>query len=501
MQTETHKVTYKGVTRLCHVDTFELTCEALIKEFGAGEIPKVEPIAVPAPVVQSPAVVAAPVTATVTDPAISESGKARAQADELLAREGGFSPAAPIYSIGTRVNSMGVENARKEQVEHAQKPFAIDAARDLVAQVRREDRQDLLPIETGSLRMDKTGRLVVGDPATPPTERYPLTARAFGSVFSRFPCASGVSYLRSCPEKLRAINFNHWATEVQRLEALDENRGKNLTVLRTRKGETGREVFAAVTPSYTAFDADKIGQALALAFPEDARASVDYDGDRLRFEGLWVSDVAANEFVAGEFFKAGVIIRSDDTGGGSIRVQSVLWRNLCLNLIILDRSIGVDVRIRHQGSVQKLAAEFRKAFNRALSSVNPFRVAWTGAMAEQNEAFVRSVQGTTSEDLSSLPPTGVLPGVFNGILERELVPVQGRRKDVIPKLLEMHAQDEAREAYGVSRASVVNAFTRYAHQVETDPFAADLIRAGAGQLLSSRAGRLPAPLPYAAIQL
>lgn len=480
MENATHKVTYKGETRSCTVDNYSDVVDELIEKHGKGAMPQFEPIADSDP---GPA------------PDNSLSGRLRAQADELTALEAGFAPKPPVFAIGTRVNDWGVDNARKSQLEHEQKPAAISVAEDLVRQVQAEQRRDTAPIATGQLRMDKSGRLVLpvmGEPGA--GTRHPLTPRAFDAVFGRFDCASGGAYLRSCPTKLRSINFNHWAVHTE------QHQPDSQTVLRLRNGEAGREVFASVSPRYTSFDADKIGQALALAFPPEAKGSLDYDGERLRLEGLWHSDVKPEDYVAGEIFKAGVIVRSDDTGSGSIRIQSVLWRNLCLNLIILDQSIGVDIRLRHSGSVGSLARNFRNAFQKALDSVEPFRKAWSRASAERDDRFVQRVQGTTSEDLSQMPPTAVLSGVFNGIMERDLVPLRGRRKDVVPKLLEMHAQDEAAEAYGVSRASVINAFTRYAHQVESDPFAADDIRAGAGKLLSAKAGRVPPPLPYLPIK-
>src|SRR5690606_3584258 len=104
--------------------------------------------------------------------------------------------------------------------------------------------------------------------------------------------------------------------------------------------------------------------------------------------------------------------------------------------------------------------------------------------------------GTTAENITGRPASEVLPGLFNGILQRELVRVPGRKPDTVQKLMELHSQDEAAPAYGVSRASIINAFTRYAHVVESDPFVADEIREGAGRLLSARAGHNPAPLPY-----
>jgi len=479
----THVVSYKGNTRNCTPETYQEVCDALIGQFGTGDVPNIAPLAPP--------------------PAVTrEDGKIRSEMDEHVALEEGFSPAQPIFSVGTRVNSDGVTNARAMQVNHDKKPSAVEVANKLVSIVQAEQRRDLPPRRSADLRMNREGLLVLPDERgdVGKGQLYPLTPRAFASLFSRFPCPSGIAYLKGCPALLRSRNFNHWAVEVQNLELQNGTKfsEQSRTVLRTRRGSKGPEIFTSVSPGYTPFDADKIGVALAKAFPPDAKGSLDYNGERMRLEGLWRTDVAPEEFVAGEFFKAGVIVRSDDTGAGSIRVQSVLWRNLCLNLIILDKAIGVDVRIKHTGSVEQLARRFRQAFSQALTSVEPFRKAWGYAMAEKDERLVQRVQGTTSEDLSKLPASAVLPGIFNGILERDLVPVRGRRKDIVPQLLQMHAQDEAAGAYGVSRASVLNAFTRYAHVLETDAFEADEIRSGAGRLLSAKAGREPAPLPYVA---
>lgn len=487
MDTEnaTHRVTYKNEERLCNSENYKEVVDELIEKLGPGERPSFKALMDDSP----------PKEQTQAGE-VSLSGRLRAQSDELTALDNGFSPKPPIYSIGTRVVEAGVKNARHAQIEHKEKPSAISVANQLVEQVLSERRQDTPALPTGQLRMDKHGQIVLPkDNIAGKGARFAMTKRAFDSVFSRFPCASGTAYLKSCPTKLRSINFNHWAVQTGEHQGDD-----NQTVLRLRNAEGERkEVFASVSPSYTAFDADKIGRALAKAFPEDAKGSIDYSGEKLRIEGLWLSDVAPEDYVAGEIFKAGVIVRSDDTGSGSIRVQSVLWRNLCLNLLILDKSIGIDIRIKHTGSVNALARRFQKAFQSSLSSVRPFQQAWSWASHERDQKLVERVQGTTSEDISKLPATAVLPGIFNGLLERDLVPVKGRRKEIVPKLLEMHTQDESADAYGVSRASVVNAFTRYAHQIETDPFEADEIRAGAGKLLSGRAGRDPAPLPYSPI--
>jgi hypothetical protein len=507
---DTHAIRYRGEVKTCTEATYELVCEDMIQRLGppsAGEYPRISPIgAAVVPVGtdlatpdERPPTVPAPAHADVKGGEMDLVAAARIAGQAELAEASGFAPAPPLYAAGTRVIDMGVENARREQMDHDAKPAARDLARQLVLAVQAEGRKDTAPIRVGSLRMTESGAIALPDgPEAGRGPRLPLNERAFASLMGRMPCRSGIAYLNDCPTKLRAINFNHWAVELTGREAKDDG-DPSEAVLRTRTVEGKRQVFAAVSPTYTAFDADKIGAALEMALPGDAKGVMEYDGQRTRMEALWRSNVAPEEFAAGEFFKAGVIIRADDTGAGSIRVQSVLWRNLCLNLIILDKAIGVDIRIRHVGSVEALAQKFREAFHTALGSLDGFRRAWGMAMKERDEVLVERIRAAHGEEVRGLSALELLPGLFNGIMEAELVRVPGRRKDVVPALLEMHRQDEAADTYGVSRASITNAFTRYAHRVNSDPFIADEIREGAGALLSGYKGREPKPLPYAAL--
>ena len=490
--TFTHTVSHNGRTEHCTPETFHAVCESFLQggvEWRDLNIVAVNKVATVAIVSRGDTIATpAPVAAAPGDLVVSATGAARALRDEKTAFASGFAPEPPIYKIGTIVNETGVDNARASQVAHDAKPFASAACALLQRRVEAEDRVDVDGVVLSALRMSKRGLLVLPD-----AHRMQVGTRAFGQLFNRFPCASGAAYLGDCTDELRAINFNHWAVATTASAPV-------AVKLRTRNGRNGvRVVYAAVGQNYPTFDVDKIAEALGQAFPADTRAVVDYDGTRVRVEGAWHTDINPTDFVAGEIFKACVLVRSDDTGGGSIRVQSAIWRNLCLNLIVLDKAIGVDIRIAHKGSVADLARKFRRAFAEALRSTAGFQTAWSKAFNERDAVLVSRSQGTTSDELHGMPIESVLQGLFNGIIERDLVPVRGRAKVVVPKLLEMHRQDEAAAAYGVSRASIVNAFTRYAHVVESDPFAADEIRAGAGSLLSTSRGREPAPLPYLAL--
>jgi hypothetical protein len=465
--------------------------QEMIREYGPGEIPVVDPIDLPekpegaSPVADtSPAPPPEPSQVTVNG--VSLTGKLRAEAMTNEAIAEGFRLRSTMYSVGTVVE--GQERVLQMQLAHEARPLARDVAASLVSRVKQEERKDIpVALLKSDIRMDDNGHVrLANDTSFIPSDH------ALDGFFQRFPCSGGGTYARSCPNILKAINFNYWVI------AEKEDKPKQV-VLRTRKVLQSpglHEVFAVVSPSYTAFDADKIGQALVLSFPEDARGVLQYDGYKFRVEGLWHSDVAPNEFVVGEIFKAGVLVSSDDSGAGSIRVRSVIWRNLCKNLLILDKSIGVDIRLRHLGDVEKLAKAFEEAFDRALQSVEPFRKAWGSAMAERDESLLQMVQGTTTEDITGKKASEVLPGIFYGVLQREMVPVRGKKKDVVKLLVEMHEQDELAAEYGYSRASIVNAFTRYSHIVESDPFAADEIREGAGSLLRMRGEKFAQTIPY-----
>jgi hypothetical protein len=77
-------------------------------------------------------------------------------------------------------------------------------------------------------------------------------------------------------------------------------------------------------------------------------------------------------------------------------------------------------------------------------------------------------------------------GVFRGLLDRELVKIPGRTEDIVQGLALCMAEDvSSATVHGLTRASVVNALTRYAHTVVGDPWTADSISRDAGKLLLS----------------
>jgi len=522
--TPTHSVTLNGETRLATVDTYQGICEELIAKHGGG-VPQVLPIAAATPMsAPAPASAPAPVaTIAVPTPAplaveagrVCIVGQARSMTDTDTAIASGFAPAQPLFTRGTRVNSTGVDNARRSRCEHDAKPTVAEYCTDFIGQIADEHRRDV-DARTGALRMDKEGRLVM-----PNGDRVLMTRRSLDGLTYRLG-VGGTTYLAKCKPELRAININHHCRDLQTVEDADNaadaatnpdrhTDAVSMSKVRVRDGRKGVEAFGVVSDSYTPFDVDRIADALRLAAPADARGTVTYDGTRARFEVAFHTDVQPEEFVAGEYFKAVAIVETADDGTGGIRVSAALFQNLCLNLIVIDTAKQYTANIRHVGSVEVLAERFRAGFEAALEKIGPFMRQWGYACHE--DALARAAKAAEVElpttDTGAVDIRAALPGLFNAIIERELVPVKlnGRKRaDVIASLVQKFDADDSsarRNPDGtdrgiVTRAAVANAFTRFAHEEpQSSPWDEDEIQRAAGALLWPQ-GRAttPAPLPY-----
>ena len=426
---------------------------------------------------------------------MDQAGLERAERDQKIAEDSGFSPEPPLFQLGEAATGMDRHRAEFDAL-----PIAREAVRELASVVKSEERRDIT-VPCHAIRMANDGQLATKLWRTPVTERcLPQFAKAIG-----MPGSPG-SYLASVWPELRAINVNRWTARLaeknDQAASVDPKHEPSTVVLRTRNAARGgREVFGAVSERFGAYDTDAICEAIGAAIPSDARADLTYDGYRMRFDGLWFTDTPVGTEVAGEIFKAGVRVRTTDTGGQSIIVEAVIWRNLCLNFIIIGQSAQPVARIRHIGSPEKMARHFRKAFTDSLKLVAGFRQVWGYAMNENVAERTSQIEVANGrEPLEAIPVSKLLPGLFNGLLERELVPLPKRnRAETVGNLVRMYERDEYRPTEP-TRASIVNAVTRYAHEVNDDPFVAADIEKAAGRLLyGKRANVSPAPLPYQAI--
>lgn len=515
---------------------YNLECELILRDTAPVPIqaPPKDPPPTP-PIKWVPVTPSRPVTPSMPNIEAGQvdsvgAARSRRDADALLAA--GFSPSDPVYERGSRVNETGVANARRSRIDHEQKPLVIDATTDLIARIRAERRRDVV-VNAGNIGMSDDGRIVVTGGKVGGADiddvAVAVNRSAFKSLVNRLGYA-GADYLARLPIKARAANVNMWrsvisgsdpelAAEAQQIAAAlgrsavgDAEECK--LRLRTKRDGT-EEAFAVVSPSYTSFDADLIADAVRRTcmttptmstsldgetFQADlsqARGRLTYDGTKTRMEVMFHSDIRPEVYVAGEFFKAGVLIRTDDTGGGSCKVVPVVWQNRCLNLIILEAVKGEEISILHLGDIASRTKKFEAAFQKSLRSIAHFLKAWGNACRE-------NVLEATGRAFANVPSSvdAALPGLFNGILEQKLVAIPGKRREVVNALVEQwRADDSGAKVHGLTRASLVNAFTRYAHTIQMDdPWAEDEIERDAGRLLFGRGQGTPGPVPFVSLE-
>lgn len=415
---------------------------------------------------------------------------------ELLANNG-FADAPAIYIDGISVapQRMARDNVLLQRRDYDQKPNAVEAFAAIGAAVRAEERKDITA-EQARVEMTDAGELHAG------AERYTIEGVAFAHLCSRLGYGGAQYLAEKCPPRLRAANVNAQGALIGIREAkaaLEAPKEKpfeaSRIVLRTRKRAApspGRSIFACVSPGYGAFDADLVADALREATPPEAKGGVSYDGRRSRFEIWFQTTAEPRHMAAGETFRAGVVVSSSDDAGGSIRGQSVSWQSLCKNLCIISTRAEDAFSIRHVGNVYELARKFKGGFATALGQIERFIVAWNYATEDDLRRGARAASDGPLPDSAEDLMRGVFRGLVGGA--RPTIKLPGRRKleELVEELVGCWRQDEssARAVHATSRASAVNAVTRYAHSyLDTlDPWAQDEVVRQASGLLWGRRG-------------
>jgi len=432
-----------------------------------------------APKVAKPAEVIPERTDAYSSPGISAEGAERAKADEVAAKAAGFAVQPPIYTIGSLVNSIGVENFRSSREDYEALPNVSDACTKLIGLVAGERRKDVV-VDAADLQMLEDGRLTRGGGALMVSERAL-------SGLANFVTPGGAAYLKACPTDLRALNVNHWleravvedARATKQLVGEWEDEGCNgpqpgpvmrlrEITLRTRTNTNRREVFAVVGPRYGAHDVDAIAEQVmqAPAIPKGAKCEIVYDGYKARMDVLFHSNVQPERVVAGEIFKAGILVKTADDGSGSIQISAQVWRNLCLNLIIVDHAREMTMRRRHFG--EGIADAVERGIANAMTKVKYFADAWSEAR-ETN--VVEQYEAESMED------------IFRRLVATKTVHVPGVRPEAMFASLVSAWEKEP----GTDVTSVVNAVTRTAHEANLPHWEAveEMERLG-GQLLFAK---------------
>jgi len=352
-------------------------------------------------------------------------------------------------------------------------PRTLDGLTGIREAVRDERRRDLV-IYPQRLRMTSTGLLYREDGArnadgTPKT--IVLEDNGLRQLCARlndqFPRAA--DFLKVLDPADRAEAFNK---QIVKVDKEFEIKARTRTPLGTVPS-----VYAMVGKTYSAFDADRIAEVLADPFrdlesefgSENApRGMAMYkpDDSSMRVDAIWHADSIVN-LAAGDVFKAGLRFRSSDSGGGSIKADLLVWRNLCKNLIIIDKKSVEVLRRTHRGSMEGIVVDLTAATERAKEFIAGFAKDWgylRAAPISKVEIYGETYN-TVPEALRALVDQGRIDGLTANAAAVEAL-LSGWSKEP-----------------GHTLADIINAVTRAAHESKFGIDKQEKIEKAAGELV------------------
>jgi len=357
----------------------------------------------------------------------------------------GFAPSPDLQLVGTTINqqSRNVVRSRKSWDEL---PLMNEAVAEVSDSVCSENRADEM-VSLDSLMMAGDGNLVLDE------HRIGVEQPAFRQLCQRIGIPGGSQYLAACPPGLRATNLNQWLPQARRDSKLR---------LRTVAGR--RTMYAAVSPSYAEYDVPELLTEVSEMISGEARVEASYDGLKLRFRAILETDVPVSD--VGDVFKAGIEIASADDGTGALRISSILWKAMCLNLMVFSEKRTATVKRVHRGNGIDMAAALYVGVREAKKAIGPFTEYWSKA---SHEVVVKS--DSDREKLLEL------------LFERKFLQTPGVRAKEAIMSIQMAWDREP----GSMKTDLINAVTRAAHEgAWANVATAEALEAQAGRLLTAR---------------
>jgi hypothetical protein len=393
----------------------------------------------------------------------------RAEQDYQTALKSGFSPKQPLYRLGTPVNEWGRNNLKLSRQRWEENPLTQDDCDKHIELIRKEEREDhkynlkdfymtiagqldgpeiLVPTQWSLRQMLLRSRVVTNE----------LTSEAV------LDAADYVSNLRS-PLKLRKDICNYYF-----------GNSKRDGWFRTRKNPAGqeRELYSVVSDRYNrSCTTDNLLTIIRDKLDENrnipSRSETTYDGDRLQMDIVYHTFIKPEDCVAGEIFQSGIRITTNDNGSERIRISPFVLRNLCLNLIVIDRA-EQNIEISHLKS--SLEDTVKEAIDSAISKISDFAENWSLACRES-----------------------ILDGIYTNadpkiIIEKLVKEGYGRipglsKTEVTQKIYNAWLKEPDEQKW--SRASFVNALTLAAHTESwSNTWISSQLEENAGNLLYNK---------------
>ncbi len=403
---------------------------------------------------------------------------ARVTEDRAAASAAGFAIANTVFELGTLVNETGVANLKKSRAEFDSLPSVSDGLRQLADTIAAEQRRDRVS-SIRDLMYTNDGRL--GRRGTNPSNAATFTDSSYLDLTGRLDIpATAAKFLRkSQPLGAGAAIINHRIGE-----AGDDS---VLVRARNRKSGEGRNIFAVLSPKYTPIDLNDIASKLldVRAF-KDAKIDVSYDWETTQaiLDITFHTDTDAGNAACGEYFKAGVRLKTADNGTGSLQASSYLVRNLCLNFIILDEAeIKLD-RIVHRGSLDSRLDRLVAAVAKGSTSIEHFASKWSAANAEVID--VPAIPSKVVEEIKAWADCSTeerVAGLVNGYAKQTGFQLTQQQAGIIAGA---YGRDVMTGGDTITKAGVINAITRSAHE-DMSRWTGDALERWAGTLTWNQA--------------
>ncbi len=357
----------------------------------------------------------------------------------------GFAPAPKLHPIGIQLEKRDTRVLRSRQ-QWDQLPVLDAAVSELIAHVQDENRHDET-VPLNALTMDEQGYLVLDG------DRIGAEKHGFRQLCQRARIPGGSAYLAACPPELRARNLNHW---------LDRTGSDDRVKLRLRRTSETYSLFASVSPSYAVYDVPEMLAEVLTMLPSDARVEASYDGLHLRFRAVFADEKPVNDM--GEVFRFGVEITSADDGTGALWIAAVVWRVLCTNLMLFSVERQAKVKRIHKGRSSDMVAALFLGIRACKQIDEDFGQVWSQAKQEQ--------LSPNKHDRRKLLET---------LFDHKVLQTPGiRATESIGAILTAWDREP-----GLTRADLVNAVTRSAHEFPWPNVAvAEGLEAQAGRLLT-----------------
>jgi hypothetical protein len=362
------------------------------------------------------------------------------------------------YAPGTKVHEDTAQQyMRISRKKHEDKPDTAEALQKVRDLIQDELRKDVI-VRVGDLRMNERGFLY-RDANKPLPITLSGQGRLLGLLQSRYDLfPNAARFMAALSPEDRAQAFN---SQMEKVSDTGKEEDLKLRLRWQNMGDGHRTpaIFAAVSPSYRELDgdvlADYVRDALRHRFTglPTPRGTVIYDpaSGTLRADAIFHADRVV-DMAVGDVFKGGIRFRTSDVGGGSIRGDLLLWRNMCMNMMIFKTMRSNVMKITHRGDDlrQRVAQGVWAAVDKTEELIQAFAADWGILRRTKIEGL--TLWGESFRDAEDV--------IRFGLVEKRIKPPAGARALGVEDVLKALAAEPQRD----SLADVVNAFTRAAHE-------------------------------------